>query len=149
MIAYRERKPVETSSRQRLHEFRRLEFKRLPKSGLPVHRAMNGTGAAAAANTVRCPRSRPAGFNPGFGIFFGHHGVTRIAFRARLASSKKKGKQMNLSSHLQELRKKHQDLSMEVETAQRSPAFDDLEITALKKQKLKIKEEIERLSHQA
>ena len=81
--------------------------------------------------------------------FFGHHDVTRIAFRARLASSKKKGKQMNLSSHLQELRKKHQDLSMEVETAQRSPAFDDLEITALKKQKLKIKEEIERLSHQA
>lgn len=54
---------------------------------------------------------------------------------------------MSLSSHLQELRKKHQHLSDEVETAQRSPAFDDLHITALKKQKLKIKEEIERLSH--
>ena len=55
---------------------------------------------------------------------------------------------MNVSAHLQELRKKHQDLSIEVEAAQRRPAFDDLAITALKKQKLKIKEESERLSHQ-
>ena len=54
---------------------------------------------------------------------------------------------MSLSSHLQELRNKHETLSQEVEKAQRSPAFDDLQITALKKQKLKIKEEIERLSH--
>ena len=53
---------------------------------------------------------------------------------------------MSLSSHLQELRKKHEHLSMEVEEAQRSPAIDDLQITALKKQKLKLKEEIERLS---
>ena len=55
---------------------------------------------------------------------------------------------MSLSSHLQELRKKHEFLSMEVEEAQRSPAFDDMQLTALKKQKLKLKEEIERLSHQ-
>ncbi|MGR3511145.1 MAG: YdcH family protein [Paracoccaceae bacterium] len=55
---------------------------------------------------------------------------------------------MSLSSHLQELRKKHEFLSMEVEEAQRSPAFDDLQLSALKKQKLKLKEEIERLSHQ-
>jgi hypothetical protein len=54
---------------------------------------------------------------------------------------------MSLSSHLQELHKKHQNLSEEVEKAQRSPAFDDLHLTALKKQKLKLKEEIERLSH--
>lgn len=54
---------------------------------------------------------------------------------------------MSLSSHLQELRKRHEHLSSEVEEAQRSPAFDDLQLTALKKQKLKIKEEIERLSH--
>ena len=53
---------------------------------------------------------------------------------------------MSLSSHLQELRKKHEHLSLEVEEAQRSPGFDDLHITALKKQKLKIKEEIERLT---
>jgi len=54
---------------------------------------------------------------------------------------------MSLSSHVQELRKKHATLSEEVEVAQRSPATDDLQIAALKKQKLKLKEEIERLSH--
>ncbi|MBD3679708.1 MAG: DUF465 domain-containing protein [Rhodobacteraceae bacterium] len=54
---------------------------------------------------------------------------------------------MSLSSHLQELRKKHQALSEKVELAQRSPASDDLNITELKKQKLRLKEEIERLSH--
>jgi hypothetical protein len=53
---------------------------------------------------------------------------------------------MSMSSHLQELRKKHQHLSSEVEAAQRSFAVDDLQITELKKQKLHIKEEIERLS---
>lgn len=54
---------------------------------------------------------------------------------------------MTLSSHLQELRKKHKTLSEEVEAAQRSPATDDLTITQLKKQKLRLKEEITRLSH--
>ena len=56
---------------------------------------------------------------------------------------------MSLSSHLKELRNKHDTLSQEVEQAQRSPAFDDIQITALKRQKLKIKEEIERLSESA
>jgi hypothetical protein len=53
---------------------------------------------------------------------------------------------MSLSSHLQELRKKHQDLSQRVEEAQRSPASDELQLTALKKEKLKLKEEIARLT---
>lgn len=53
---------------------------------------------------------------------------------------------MSMSSHLQELRRKHENLSSQVEEAQRSPAIDDLQITELKKQKLQIKEEIERLS---
>jgi len=53
---------------------------------------------------------------------------------------------MSLSSHLQELKKKHQTLSHSVERLQRSPATDDLEIAKLKKQKLMIKEEIQRLS---
>ncbi|MBT8460630.1 MAG: DUF465 domain-containing protein [Boseongicola sp.] len=56
---------------------------------------------------------------------------------------------MSLSSHLKELRNKHETLSQEVEQAQRSPAFDDIQLTALKRQKLKIKEEIERLSESA
>jgi hypothetical protein len=54
---------------------------------------------------------------------------------------------MSMNSHLQELRKKHQNLSEAVEAAQRSPATDQLDIAALKKQKLRIKEEINRLSH--
>jgi hypothetical protein len=56
---------------------------------------------------------------------------------------------MSLSSHLQELRKKHQFLSEQVEEAQRSPSTDDLVITDLKKQKLRLKEEIQRLSAHA
>ena len=53
---------------------------------------------------------------------------------------------MSLGSHLQELKKKHESLSAEVEDAQRSPGADDLQITELKKQKLRLKEEIHRLS---
>jgi hypothetical protein len=53
---------------------------------------------------------------------------------------------MTMASHLQELRRKHETLSEQVERAQRSPATDDLQIAALKKQKLRIKEEIARLS---
>lgn len=52
---------------------------------------------------------------------------------------------MSLTSHLQELRKKHQMLSEAVETAQRQPATDDMEIAKLKKKKLQLKEEITRL----
>ena len=54
---------------------------------------------------------------------------------------------MSLNAHLQELRKKHQSLSEEVERALRSPATNDLAITDLKKQKLRLKEEIQRLSN--
>lgn len=53
---------------------------------------------------------------------------------------------MSLSSHLTELRKKHQSLSDAVEEAQRSPGTDDTVITEMKKQKLKLKEEIARLT---
>lgn len=52
---------------------------------------------------------------------------------------------MSLSSHLQELRKKHQSLSEAVEDAQRHPGYDDLAIADMKKQKLRLKEEISRL----
>jgi len=52
---------------------------------------------------------------------------------------------MSLSSHITELRKKHQALSDEVDRALRSPAVSDLQISEMKKQKLRIKEEIARL----
>lgn len=53
---------------------------------------------------------------------------------------------MSVTSHIEELKKKHRTLSDAVEVAQRSPAGDDLEIGKLKRQKLHIKEEITRLS---
>ncbi|MDD8023944.1 MAG: DUF465 domain-containing protein [Paracoccaceae bacterium] len=52
---------------------------------------------------------------------------------------------MSLSSHITELRKKHEALSDEVEKAARSPGSSGLQISNLKKQKLRIKEEISRL----
>lgn len=53
---------------------------------------------------------------------------------------------MSLSSHLEELKRKHQNLSTMVEEEQRALGSSDLEIADLKKQKLRLKEEIERLS---
>ena len=52
---------------------------------------------------------------------------------------------MSLGSHITELRKKHQALSVEVEKAIRRPGFDDLHISELKKQKLRITEQLSRL----
>lgn len=52
---------------------------------------------------------------------------------------------MALDSHLVELRRKHEALSMMVEKAQRAPATDALQIAEWKRQKLKLKEEINRL----
>ena len=53
---------------------------------------------------------------------------------------------MSVSAHVQELRKKHAHLSAEVEEAQRNPGTDQLQIASLKKQKLRLKEEINRLT---
>jgi hypothetical protein len=53
---------------------------------------------------------------------------------------------MNLTAHLDQLKKKHQTLSEAVEQEQRAPGANDIKIADLKKQKLRIKEEITRLS---
>ncbi len=53
---------------------------------------------------------------------------------------------MSISSHLTELKRKHAALSEQVELAQRNPSTDDLSIVELKKQKLRLKEEITRLA---
>lgn len=52
---------------------------------------------------------------------------------------------MSMTSHLQELRRKHDHLSSVVEVEQRSPGASDLKIADLKRQKLRLKEEISRL----
>jgi hypothetical protein len=53
---------------------------------------------------------------------------------------------MSVNAHVDQLKKKHQSLSEAVEQAQRAPGTDDLAIADLKKQKLRLKEEISRLS---
>lgn len=54
---------------------------------------------------------------------------------------------MSVASHIQALRRKHQDLSDQVEAAQRSPAYPAEEITQMKREKLRLKDEIDRLSN--
>ena len=53
---------------------------------------------------------------------------------------------MTVASHLVELRRKHDSLTEMVEQDQRAPGSDALKIAEMKKQKLRIKEEITRLS---
>ncbi len=53
---------------------------------------------------------------------------------------------MSLTSRVQELRRRHEALTEKVEIAQRSPGSDGLEIAEMKKQKLKLKEEITKLA---
>jgi len=53
---------------------------------------------------------------------------------------------MTVASHLQELKRKHETLSQMVEQEQRKPGVNDLWIADLKKQKLRLKEEISRLT---
>jgi hypothetical protein len=53
---------------------------------------------------------------------------------------------MSVSSHLVELRRKHAVLEEKIETELRSPGSHDLDIAALKKEKLRLKDEITRLS---
>jgi hypothetical protein len=65
----------------------------------------------------------------------------------KLSQSEKEDTRMSLNSHLAALREKHAHLSEKVDMIQRSPGSSDLEIASLKKQKLRLKEEIERLSH--
>lgn len=55
---------------------------------------------------------------------------------------------MSLTSHLSELRKKHETLSEKIEAEQRSPGSDNLAVAELKKEKLLLKEEITRVAAQ-
>ena len=53
---------------------------------------------------------------------------------------------MTMSSHLTELKKKHETLEKKIEDEQRSPGSDDLTIASLKKQKLRLKDEIQKFA---
>ena len=54
---------------------------------------------------------------------------------------------MSLQSHLAELQKKHQALEEQINDCLVHPATDDLKLVELKRKKLQLKDEIERLRH--
>jgi hypothetical protein len=54
---------------------------------------------------------------------------------------------MSMQSHLAELEKRHQALEQEINECLTHPAVDDLRIVELKRRKLLVKDEIERLRH--
>jgi hypothetical protein len=54
---------------------------------------------------------------------------------------------MGLDTHIQELSDKHHKLDEQIQQELHRPHPDDLMISALKKRKLRLKEEIERLKH--
>ena len=53
---------------------------------------------------------------------------------------------MALTAHLETLKRKHSEMSEAVEVAQRAPGINNLEVATMKKQKMRLKEEITRLS---
>lgn len=52
---------------------------------------------------------------------------------------------MTLEAHIEELSSRHRELERQIKEAVGSPATDDLTIAELKRQKLRIKEEILKL----
>ncbi len=56
---------------------------------------------------------------------------------------------MTVESHLAELERRHLAIDTKIADEERRPAQDGLEIAALKKQKLSLKDEIERLRKEA
>jgi hypothetical protein len=54
---------------------------------------------------------------------------------------------MSMQSHLAELEKRHQALEEEISECLTHPAVDDLRVVELKRRKLQVKDEIEKLRH--
>ncbi len=52
---------------------------------------------------------------------------------------------MALDAHVNELSNKHRVLEKQIETEMARPSADDIEISKLKREKLRIKDELERL----
>ncbi len=51
---------------------------------------------------------------------------------------------MSVASHVESLKRKHQKLESRIAETARHPSADTTELTALKREKLRVKEEIER-----
>ena len=55
---------------------------------------------------------------------------------------------MTIQAHLATLQKRHEALERDIEAAQSQPGSSDLKITELKRKKLALKQEMERLRNQ-
>jgi len=51
---------------------------------------------------------------------------------------------MSMASHVESLKRKHQKLETEISETARHPGADQMEITALKREKLRLKDEIQK-----
>jgi hypothetical protein len=56
---------------------------------------------------------------------------------------------MTMQAHLAELERKHQALEDEIAEAMNHPSIDGLKIAELKRRKLQVKDEIERLRYES
>ena len=56
---------------------------------------------------------------------------------------------MSIQAHLAELERRHRALEAEISEARAHPSVDDLQIVALKRRKLLVKDEIARLQQKA
>ena len=54
---------------------------------------------------------------------------------------------MSLQSHIAELSRRHQAIEKEIQTVKAAYSADDLRVTELKRRKLLLKDEIEKLRH--
>jgi hypothetical protein len=54
---------------------------------------------------------------------------------------------MSIQSHIAELSRRHAALEREIEVATQHPSVDEIQLTELKRRKLHLKDEINRLSH--
>ncbi|MFN4011808.1 YdcH family protein [Pannonibacter sp.] len=52
---------------------------------------------------------------------------------------------MSMQSHISELERRHAALEREIETAQLHPSVDTLEVAEMKRRKLRLKDEIQKL----
>ena len=55
---------------------------------------------------------------------------------------------MSMQSHLAELERRHRALEAEIADALAHPSTDDLKLAELKRRKLQVKDEIQRLRHE-
>lgn len=55
---------------------------------------------------------------------------------------------MSLRSHLEELNAKHQSLETQISEAMQHPSVDSVEIARLKRRKLQVKDEMQRVEQQ-